>query len=357
MEELIQAGDIESVRRLLDFGHPADMPPLAGVPAPLMYAVFAGNPAIVALLLERGADPERPMSDGGDTAETMLTFAMVLPDPEPVVSALLHGGADPNRARPDGWTPLLLAVASGHTATVEALLAAGADIQAPGPSPQTIPVAVAEHHGHRELAAMLRARGATHPVDACEARLATIIAGIDEWLSDNAPELYESQVAERGAADPADVAELEAALGRPLPDDLRAYLRLFGATGGLDIAEYIGISVKGMLAIWRAADKGIKDSEIEEWTLYGKFDPESVQAEFWHPGWVPFAYTGKSDSLCLDLAPASGGDAGQIINWSSYHGPSGPYARNLESYLARYRDGLVAGKYVYNEGLARLEEA
>jgi cell wall assembly regulator SMI1 len=41
-------------------------------------------------------------------------------------------------------------------------------------------------------------------------------------------------------------------------------------------------------------------------------DP-GVQDAWWDPGWISIASDGGGDSVCIDLHPATGGTAGQVI--------------------------------------------
>ncbi|GIU84552.1 MAG: hypothetical protein KatS3mg008_1327 [Acidimicrobiales bacterium] len=104
---------------LLRMGAGAVQPPALPRVTPLMEATFAGDVLTVRMLLEAGADPNRPA----------------------------HAGL----------TPLHAAAASGSAEVVDALFEAGA---APPQSGEWKPSEVAERSGHRELAAKLRERGA-----------------------------------------------------------------------------------------------------------------------------------------------------------------------------------------------------
>jgi ankyrin repeat protein len=44
------------------------------------------------------------------------------------VEALIQAGADPNLQNDDGWTALMWASGAGHTCTVEVLIGAGAKL-------------------------------------------------------------------------------------------------------------------------------------------------------------------------------------------------------------------------------------
>jgi len=97
----IRGGNIEQVRRLLD-----EHPELAsvrilgrkgGTRTPLHVATdwpgyFPDGPAVVLLLLSRGADPNAP-GTGGSFAETPLHWAASSDDVD-VAAALIDGGAD-----------------------------------------------------------------------------------------------------------------------------------------------------------------------------------------------------------------------------------------------------------------------
>jgi len=101
VKEAIHTGDLESLRRLL-----GENPGLAaarivnkdgGSATPLHLAAdwpgfFPGGPAVVAMLIEAGADPDAGL-EGGRWPETPLHWAASSDDVE-VARALLDGGAD-----------------------------------------------------------------------------------------------------------------------------------------------------------------------------------------------------------------------------------------------------------------------
>lgn len=191
MSEAIRTGDLESLRRLL-----SENPGLAdarlvnkdgGSRVPLHLAAdwpgfFPGGPAVVAMLIEAGADPDVAL-EGGRWPETPLHWAASSDDVE-VARALLDGGARTEVAGAsiaDGtaldnavgygcWrvayllvdrgahvTKLWQAAGLGMMPRVEEMLAA-----APAPAPRDINDAFwqACNGGHRRVAEYLFARGA-----------------------------------------------------------------------------------------------------------------------------------------------------------------------------------------------------
>jgi ankyrin repeat protein len=167
--EAAKTGDVGQVRRLIDAGADVNAPAEHGL-RPLLVAahhrhldvvrallaggadvnyagfsegtvlVFAaetGNTELVSLLLDAGADANLALSEDGQMALHVAAFL----DRKEVVPLLVRAGADVNRqtrsnagtnmfnggAKLWGETPLHFAAAYASPATIEALLAAGAD--------------------------------------------------------------------------------------------------------------------------------------------------------------------------------------------------------------------------------------
>jgi RNA polymerase sigma factor (sigma-70 family) len=88
----------------------------------LHRAAYNGDGALVALLLDAGADPDARTHGG----QTPLHLAALVDRPT-IVALLLAGGADPNAAADHGLTPLHFAAIRDRRAIVAQLLGAGAD--------------------------------------------------------------------------------------------------------------------------------------------------------------------------------------------------------------------------------------
>jgi ankyrin repeat protein len=123
-------GTSESVKLLLEHG--AEARPGSGVvfdASPLFLAALAGDRDNIALLVAKGADPNRRMKIIGMFPTSPLIGAATFGDPA-VIQALLAGGADVHEKDQDSMTALHWAVVAHHTDVVTALLAAGADVNA-----------------------------------------------------------------------------------------------------------------------------------------------------------------------------------------------------------------------------------
>ena len=94
------------------------------------------------LLLRHRADPMLGSHEIG-MANSCLHAAAIFNEVE-VVRVLLRHGAPHSAAGKGGWTPLAIAARGGGAGVVAALLAAGADPDAPSPTGKTV----------RELAAV-----------------------------------------------------------------------------------------------------------------------------------------------------------------------------------------------------------
>jgi ankyrin repeat protein len=137
-----RAGNIDAAKLLLDHGANVNAIESWGGQDALMWAAAQCHPQIVALLLERGADPnvlgkarnwqrrvtseprKKIMNDGGFAALHYAAREGCLG----CVGPLLDAGANIDITDPDRVTPLNLAIYNGHFDLAKALIEAGADI-------------------------------------------------------------------------------------------------------------------------------------------------------------------------------------------------------------------------------------
>jgi ankyrin repeat protein len=117
--------DVAALRQLLDHGHHADEGGDSWTA--LIWASRSGSLEAIDLLLDSGADLNRPGPTGDDWDATPLQHAILQRQPA-VVRLLLERGADLNRgAGPGSLTPLFLAAGDADPAILKLLLAHGAD--------------------------------------------------------------------------------------------------------------------------------------------------------------------------------------------------------------------------------------
>jgi ankyrin repeat protein len=301
-------------RLLLDAG--ADWRGTSGVGGwtPLGCAVAGElNPAIVKLLLERGAVPSdrdlyhagfaddheilRLLLDHTDdvagTARSAVAAPLSRGDTEGV-RLLLDAGADPNRYADDAEEPAPMAYAAVRTDSpaelVELLLSRGADPGAPGPDGRS-PYAFAVSKGRTDLADLLRSYGAEPDASAADELLAACLSG-------DVKAAGECLRRDPGLVSGLTDAEQGAALGQAASTgnvraitvmlDLGFSVQARGENGGtaLHAAAYAGSAAVVALLIGRGADLEATDATWNspplDWALVGSGEqPDSNPAADW----------------------------------------------------------------------------
>jgi cell wall assembly regulator SMI1 len=168
---------------------------------------------------------------------------------------------------------------------------------------------------------------------------------IEAWLQGHAPSLLETLGT---GASPERIAEVERVLGAKLPDEMKA---LYAVHDGIDrdgafFDGYAWLPLEEVVSEWKVW-KGLLDG--------GDFkgirsEPQpGIRDDWWNPAWIPFTYNGAGDHHCVDLAPAPGGRAGQIITMWHDEGARELLAPSLGAWIRSYADGLDAGTYAYSE--------
>jgi uncharacterized protein len=155
----VGSGRLPAVEALLELGVNVDGRDPQYEQTALMFAARAGLTEIARALIEAGAEVDARTRVGPEPA-------WVLPNSRPGFSfgiGIVRGGLPADRGmrpfRPGGMTPLLYAARQGHTATAEALLEAGADIDGTEAN-QITPLLMAISNNRMELATTLITRGA-----------------------------------------------------------------------------------------------------------------------------------------------------------------------------------------------------
>ena len=171
-----------------------------------------------------------------------------------------------------------------------------------------------------------------------------MIDGIRDLLGNLAPSVEEALLPGASAEQ---IRELEAAVGRPLPDDL---VRLYRATAGIDprstanfafglVFTDLGSLLEGLPRLLQEGDGdplSFADPGIATGYNFGR-----LRLEIGHDN-------GRSKIL-VDLAPTAGGEVGQVIFVDSEYGVALKLADSVSRYLKRFEDDLSMGRYSLQE--------
>ncbi len=157
---------------------------------------------------------------------------------------------------------------------------------------------------------------ATTANSAIQAKETTVTQVSETWaqLEAHLQRTAPAQLADlNGPAAAADIAELEREVGRPLPQAFKECLSRHNGQAGradwlFDGEEFL--SIARILGEWRVLTRMANAGEFNtrETRPGGR-----VKTGWWRPGWIPFTADGAGNHLCLDLDPAPGGRAGQIV--------------------------------------------
>jgi cell wall assembly regulator SMI1 len=150
-------------------------------------------------------------------------------------------------------------------------------------------------------------------------------------------------------ASAARIAAAEAGIGHAFPEDLRALYRFAdgqlspeeterchpGAAGAAFFGEYEFFPLADALGSYRAwaevsAELG---ASADQGITARAGDP--VHAEYWRPGWFPFASDGGGNFYAVDLSPAPGGSYGQVIVIGRDEDERRVLAPSLSAFLAQ----------------------
>jgi cell wall assembly regulator SMI1 len=162
---------------------------------------------------------------------------------------------------------------------------------------------------------------------------------------------------------PADIAKLEAALDKKIPDDLRAFLLvcdfeiLFEFNYRSLTAEHIHTRWASLADLLR---RGTFDGRAEQRNIaemnHGVAE-RIIRACWWSAGWLPFAQDSCGNQYCVDLDPGPKGTYGQVIamEWQDAGGPSATSWSSFDAYLTHQVDLVVQRKYRVFEGIVELD--
>lgn len=187
-----QRGDTREIARLAASGSSVDVRDAHGR-TPLHVAAYARHAGAMRALVQAGADPNALESDRYDivtiaavaddlpTLKTALTLgasAANVTSPydgtaliaaahlghDGVVRTLIAAGAPLDHVNNLGWTAVIESIVLGdggtrHTATLEALINAGANVNVPDRAGAT-PLTLARSRGYRQMVALLESAGA-----------------------------------------------------------------------------------------------------------------------------------------------------------------------------------------------------
>jgi len=131
-------GDYQCAKELVDYGADVNMAREDGE-TPLHAAAGNGRTEVMKLLLSKGANVNSAMEDG----KTPLMRVHDAPGKQDNVKLILRAGAHLEARDKNGRTALMLAIGDCRTSKVEALLEAGADVNAVSWMRET-PLAIAQ---------------------------------------------------------------------------------------------------------------------------------------------------------------------------------------------------------------------
>ena len=284
-----------------------------------------------------------------------------------MVQALIDAGADVKKREKAGGGYLLSAITDNpeRDTVVPVLLAAGADAAMRRTKSSydsdddkkllgKTPLEIAEFLGYKAVAEALRSAGTTKATKPPPPKPAKTVDEawdrIEAWLKANAKTWKPLR---RGATD-AQIARAERDLRLMLPADVRdSYLRHDGTDEGFfpdnagDDVSWELLPLNRMIADAKMMSPAARRRGLRSAKAEGRQGRPAGRLAF---GLGSVRGQWRRDHWCIDLAPASGGTAGQVIYSSHEMEPRKVLAKSFQKWLSEFAVALEAGEYRYEEG-------
>lgn len=174
---------------------------------------------------------------------------------------------------------------------------------------------------------------------------------IERWLWRNAPKILASL--NSGASDE-EIAAAEQALGISMPED---WWELYRVHNGLNDEGNQGSLFHGMnfFDLDRVVSEfsqnvvDVQEGESDsppEMVVAG--DPGIQKGDLFNTAWVPLAHDWGASLIRVDMAPAEGGQSGQVIATDSECRVAMLLAPSISEFLSNFADDLEQGRYHLN---------
>lgn len=128
LHRAFELGELEAIRRGMN--DPPEFPnargPLGVGHIVLEYAIYHSPMSLICTLLDLDADPN--YDDHAGFPSLIATLSTTRPDRLDVLALLLERGADPDQRGLNDWTPLMYAATLGDVAAIRLLLQYGANV-------------------------------------------------------------------------------------------------------------------------------------------------------------------------------------------------------------------------------------
>jgi cell wall assembly regulator SMI1 len=175
---------------------------------------------------------------------------------------------------------------------------------------------------------------------------------LESWLRQYAPEIL---VTLQVGVTEDELRSTEDELQVTLPETVRDFYRIHNG----QVTDRYGFTAQKFLYGWETPNLGRVVQQWKSWKEVledGAFQgiesapDDGVRNDWWNVKWIPVAQNSAGDHLCIDLAPAKGGSAGQMI--SVWHDASERtmVAASFQEWVERFTTGLEEGVYVYSKG-------
>lgn len=158
------------------------------------------------------------------------------------------------------------------------------------------------------------------------------------------------------------ICKAEEALGRRLPDDVRAFYSLHNGLPGLEMVPDVNIGEllplvfkkpsvtlgnRSVTSNWEFFKATMTKARLESRWIKPKGPIAKVR---WDPDWIPLFDNTQGDHVFIDLNPPKGGHRGQLIDWWRMEGPKRVIAKSFRDFLERFATDIERDRYVVELG-------